>query len=252
MASNKKRMSKRNKIRLKSILLLVFLFGLNTLAWFIYISKVNTDLRASVVSWDVTFMDNNNIVEAITLEITDMKPGMPNFSKTYTVRNRSGVDAHFEYTIKKVTLFGVEYTSSTTPTADEVLTMLQTQTPYVLTLNSSTETIAEGSTATFDITLTWPYEPTNSYVRINGLYEYQSGYTYYVKNGNDYVMTVATSTNYNSLVESGLYMEGNDADTYWGEKSARFKAQGGENSLVINMDLEVKQIGESQSQSQAP
>ena len=226
MASNKKRMSKRNKIRLKSILLLVFLFGLNTLAWFIYISKVNTDLRASVVSWDVTFMDNNNIVEAITLEITDMKPGMPNFSKTYTVRNRSGVDAHFEYTIKKVTLFGVEYTSSTTPTADEVLTMLQTQTPYVLTLNSSTE--------------------------INGLYEYQSGYTYYVKNGNDYVMTVATSTNYNSLVESGLYMEGNDADTYWGEKSARFKAQGGENSLIINMDLEVKQIGESQSQSQAP
>ena len=65
-------------------------------------------------------------------------------------------------------------------------------------------------------------------------------------------MTVATSTNYNSLVESGLYMEGNDSDTYWGEKSARFKAQVGENSLIINMDLEVKQIGESQSQSQAP
>ncbi len=252
MASNKKRLSRRNKIRLKSILLLVFLFGLNTLAWFIYISKVNTDLRASVVSWDVTFMDNNNIVEAITLEITDMKPGMPDFTKTYTVRNRSGVDAHFEYTIKKVTLFGVEYTDSTSPTADEVLSMIQNETPYVLTLASSTETISEGSTATFDISLTWPYEPTNSYVKINGLYEYQSGYTYYVKNGNDYVMTVATSANYDSLVASGLYMEGNDADTYWGEKSARFKASGGENSLVINMDLEVKQLDDTSNQPQNP
>ena len=239
----KKRSKRRNKLIFKSLLLVVFLFGLNTFAWFIYISKVSTDLTASVVSWDITFMDDNNIVEHAILAIPDMKPGMNEYSKKFRIINRSGVDATFKYDIVSMELFGDTYTLANEDYENEdLIALLEDGFPFKVSFLSSTETISQNTTSSFEIAVNWSYEPVDSYVKLNRFYEFDPNLTYYVQSQeNTYSVVQVTSSNFENLVTTGLYLQGDVADTYWGEKSADFKAQGGGDSLILNIELEVKQ-----------
>ena len=239
----KKRSKRRNKLIFKSLLLVVFLFGLNTFAWFIYISKVSTDLTASVVSWDITFMDDNNIVEHAILAIPDMKPGMNEYSKEFRIINRSGVDATFKYDIVSMELFGDSYSLANEDYENEdLIALLEDGFPFKVSFLSSTETISQNTTSSFQIAVNWSYEPVDSYVKLNRFYEFDPNLTYYVQSQeNTYSVVQVTSSNFENLVTTGLYLQGDVADTYWGEKSADFKALGGGDSLILNIELEVKQ-----------
>ena len=44
------------KIKIKNILILILLLLFNTYAWFIYTTKVSTDLTAHVSAWNVDFV----------------------------------------------------------------------------------------------------------------------------------------------------------------------------------------------------
>ena len=231
--------NKRNRVKFRALMLLLFLLGVNTFAWFIYISKVGVDLTASVVSWDVTFYDENTEIQHATVVITDMKPGMTDFSKEFRITNRSGVDASFEYTIDQITIFGYQYVPTATFTSDDIATMLTEETPFEFSFLSSDETIDDHSSETFEIGVTWPYEASRNYVKVNKFYQYTNTFPYYDSTGNQ--VTVSSST-FDSLVDTdSLYYAADDADTYWGEKSADFIAHGGQNSIVIEMTLIVKQ-----------
>lgn len=229
--------SKRNRAKFRAFMLLVFLLGVNTFAWFIYISKVSVDLTASVVSWDITFMDEDTVVENAIVEVTDMKPGMPDFSKEFRIINRSGVNASFDYTINKVTIFGDEYQTSNTLTSDDLIEMLTEETPFKFSFLSSSAVIDDHSTETFEINVTWPYESSSTYVKVNKLYEYSDHFDYYLANGGK---ANVTASNFDSMIGQ-IYLTADDADTYWGEKSAEYIAGGGTTSILIDMTLEVKQ-----------
>ena len=229
--------NKRNKAKFRAFMLLVFLLGINTFAWFIYISKVSVDLTASVVSWDITFMDENTVVENAVVAITDMKPGMQDFSKEFRIINRSGLNASFDYTINKITIFGDEFATSANLTSDDIVDMITEETPFTFSFLSSSAIIDDHSTETFEIGVTWPYESSNTYVKVNKLYEYSDHFDYYLANG---TKANVTSSNFNSMVGQ-IYLTADDADTYWGEKSAQYIADGGTESIVIDMTLEVKQ-----------
>lgn len=229
--------NKRNRVKFRAFMLLLFLLGINTFAWFIYISKVGVDLTASVVSWDVTFYDETTEIQHATVVITDMKPGMTDFSKEFRITNRSGVDASFEYTIDKITIFGYQYVPDANMTSDDIATMITEETPFEFSFLSSDETINERSTETFEIGVTWPYESSRDLVKVNKLYQFSYNYPYYTSTG---APATVTSANFDSLVDS-IYYLADDADTYWGEKSAAYAASGGQNSIVIEMTLTVKQ-----------
>lgn len=44
------------KIKLKNLISLICIFAFNTYAWFIYTTKVSTDLTAHVSAWNVDFV----------------------------------------------------------------------------------------------------------------------------------------------------------------------------------------------------
>ena len=182
-------------------------------------------------------MDENTVIENAVVAVTDMKPGMPDFSKEFRIINRSGLNASFDYTINKITIFGDEYQTSSTLTSDDLVEMLTEETPFTFSFLSSSDVIDDHSTETFEIGVTWPYESSNTYVKVNSLYEYNDHFDYYLANGSK---ANVTASNYNSMMDS-IYLTADDADTYWGEKSAEFIANGGTTSIIVDMTLEVKQ-----------
>lgn len=70
----------RKKIRRRSILFALFIFGVNIYAWFVYVSKARVGVDASVASWDINFLEKNNVISQIDLGI-DIYPGMKNWEK---------------------------------------------------------------------------------------------------------------------------------------------------------------------------
>ena len=67
-------------------------------------------------------------------------------------------------------------------------------------------------------------------------------YNYYILQGSNYVKTDVTQANYDALVASGLYVESDDADSFWGEKSVTYrKDHPGESAFRLKVKLIVSQ-----------
>ena len=78
LSDNKEQNDKRRirkRIIIRSLLLVSFLLAINTFAWFTYISRAGVTLNASVVNWDVTFLEETNVIREIVINVKDMKPG---------------------------------------------------------------------------------------------------------------------------------------------------------------------------------
>ena len=56
------------KVRLKTLFLLAITLASNSFAWFIYTTKVSSNISAKVREWNVTFEANGQVVEK-TIEI---------------------------------------------------------------------------------------------------------------------------------------------------------------------------------------
>ena len=72
---------KRNRkiLIIRSVLMLGFLLVFNVFAWFIYISKVNTEMDIHALSWDVVFSEGGNAVKDVTIAL-DVYPGMEEYA----------------------------------------------------------------------------------------------------------------------------------------------------------------------------
>ena len=90
----------RKKTIIRSIVLIIFLLGVNTFAWFTYVSNVDVSINGSVISWEINFLDENGATNNVDVEITDMKPGMLKFEKDIEIINRSDIGAEINYEIK--------------------------------------------------------------------------------------------------------------------------------------------------------
>jgi pyruvate-formate lyase len=83
------------------------LLGVNVYAWFIFVQQFGGNIDANVVSWDViAFDENQEQIDELAFDIDDLYPGMTNFSKYITVRNRGTLPASFTYTLTSFVLFG--------------------------------------------------------------------------------------------------------------------------------------------------
>ena len=79
-----------------SIFLALFTLGINIFAWFVFSTTAQVGLDATVASWDVQFRDDSGDDSKIfVIDITKMKPGMNNYSKTISAHNHSDVTADF-------------------------------------------------------------------------------------------------------------------------------------------------------------
>lgn len=212
---------RKNKtaIKIRAILMSGLLLAINSFAWFVFIANGNGKIKADVISWDIAFLDEEEQVEILDIELTDLYPGMDSYSKSIVIKNRSDLDATFSYTIESVIVYGKEYVVS------DYVTSLQTDFPFTITFSHDKTDIDKGESLNFYVNVIWPFEAEEEYYKLNSMYPYLEGIDYYLLDNGSYTKTTVTSSNYNTLVTSGLYIESDDADSYWGEKSVTFSKE---------------------------
>ena len=235
---NERRKSRRKTI-VRSILLIAFLLIINTFAWFTYISKANLSLNGSVVSWEVSFLDQNSIIKDINIAITDMKPGMMQFAKTIDIVNNSDVAAKFTYKITSVEFLGTKiFEGEETETIKQ---KLEQEFPFTLKMIVGKQDLDLTDTSSFEVTMDWTYEE-DKYYRVNSLYTYDPAVNYYVLANNTYqIDNTVTEDNFQSKMQTGLYLEKDDADGFFGYACGKYEADTNKPCMDVHVELEVSQ-----------
>ena len=233
------RRKKRRKTIIRSVLLIAFLLIINTFAWFTYITKANLSINGSVVSWEVSFLDQNSIVKDIDIAITDMKPGMMQFSKTIDIVNNSDVAAKFTYKIKSVEFLGTEIFKG--EETEAIKQKLEQDFPFSLKIIVGKQDLDLTDTSSFQVTMDWTYEE-DKYYKVNSLYTFDPAINYYVLSNNTYqIDNTVTSENFLEKMQTGLYLEKDDADSYFGYACGNYEMNTNKPCMDIHMDLEVSQ-----------
>ena len=162
----------KNRVTLRTLFLLSITLIFNTYAWFLYLTTVSSNITAHVEAWHVQFKVDDEIVEReFPVQIEHAFPGMKKKKKTITVINDGEKDADISFAIKSVRIFDDVYVASdlietgdTVPvgavrmTSAQLLTKIQNDYPFTLSITSSSGTVTAEHQGTLTITFTWPYE----------------------------------------------------------------------------------------------
>lgn len=236
--AERKYIKKNRKILIiRSVLMLGFLLAFNVFAWFIYISKVNTEMDIHAVSWDVVFSEGGTAVKDVTIAL-DVYPGMEQYTHSISVNNASETAANLFFDTKSVTLFGEELLTSGM-TEIQKQSLLSNDLPLSIEYTFTRTVVNQASTSSFTVYVNWPYENTN-YYKIPSVFPYSSDLTYYIKNGSNYYVQEVTSATYDTL-KSSLYLEKDEIDSYIGEKCGVYQNTYNKSCLVIKGELVAEQ-----------
>ena len=236
--AERKYIKKNRKILIiRSVLMLGFLLVFNVFAWFIYISKVNTEMDIHALSWDVVFSEGGTAVKDVTIAL-DVYPGMEQYTHSISVNNASETSANLYFDTKSVTLFGEELLTSGMTEAQKQ-SMLTNDLPLSITYAFTRTVVNQASTSSFTVYVNWPYENTN-YYKVPSVFTFDSELTYYIKNGSNYYVQEVTSSTYDTL-KSSLYLEKDEIDSYIGEKCGVYQNTYNKSCLVIKGELVAEQ-----------
>ena len=245
MRINKEKLNSLNtRVRRRlylSILLALFTLGVNIFAWFAFSAEAGLEVDATVASWDVEFKENDQILSRdILVEISKMKPGMADFNKTIEVESKSDVLSSFSYEIDSFSLLGqpIDLTNK-----GDIYDYLEDFYPFSIQMSASKDTLTLNDSVEFSLDITWPFESANPiYFGQDEVYSYNNTFNYYTKSGSNYnLANIANATAYNSQ-KSSLYLEKDDADSYFGMMCDDYEDSTGEPCLVLEMRLIVEQI----------
>lgn len=143
------------------LIFMIVLFSVNTYAWFMYVTRVDTSFTAKVRSWNVMFqVHDNNIAQEVVFDTTDIYPGMPDYEDFASVVNTGDTIGNIYFNIKRVQIFSDVYTSANYTSA-QLLSKLENDYPFTVTLSLSNNMVFPGTTETFNLEITWPYESNN-------------------------------------------------------------------------------------------
>ena len=159
------------KVKLTHLILLVVLLAANSYAWFIFVNNVNNRVDVHVRAWKVDFVDGDEVVDYVNVEVDNAYPGMTTFEKEVTAHNYSDLPATASYKVLSAEIMGVEYltregkidagqtVNGDEMTASELETMLTTSYPFTFTFDlSETSLAALTGETTYTVTMSWPYE----------------------------------------------------------------------------------------------
>ena len=146
------------KVRLKTLFLLAITLASNSFAWFIYTTKVSSNISAKVREWNVTFEANGQVVEkTIEINIDSLYPGMNAYNQTLTAANSGESKAQITYEIVSTNILGdnlVNYNYSN----EDILNYLKNNYPFTIEISSTNSIIEPNGEEKINITVSWPYE----------------------------------------------------------------------------------------------
>ena len=152
-------MKKKRRYRLRTIFLLALTLASNSFAWFIYSTKVSSDITAKVRSWHVNFeVGAGDTEEYIEIIIDSLYPGMEDFSKTLKAANHREADAVISYKVEQAEVLG-DNLKNLDLTDEQILTKLNSNYPFKINFDVSNKIVtAGGGESTITISVKWPYD----------------------------------------------------------------------------------------------
>ena len=146
------------KVKLRTIFLLAITLASNSFAWFIYTTKVSSNISAKVREWNVTFDVNGQTVEkTIEINIDSLYPGMESYNQTLTASNSGEARAQITYEVITAKVLGDDL-MTLGYTDIEIINYLRSNYPFSIDFNVSNDIIQSNGEETITISVSWPYE----------------------------------------------------------------------------------------------
>jgi hypothetical protein len=160
------------KVKISHLIFLAILLAGNSYAWFVYISTVSTEVDVHVRSWKIDINDGDDaVVNYVDVVVDDAYPGMTTYTHDIEANNYGEMEASVSYVILSANIMGDEYITTqgrenmgsqpvaTDLTSAQLESKLENDYPFTIDLDLSSSTIqAENGTATYTVTVSWPYE----------------------------------------------------------------------------------------------
>lgn len=234
----KKLQKSRKRMLLRSFLFALFLIGVNIFAWFTYVSEAGLQLEGNISSWDVEFNANGKPTTKVDFYVSDMKPGMLDYSQKVIIHNLGEVSADVSYDIASLSIMGRDVDASN---KDEIIRRLNSFYPFSVNLNIDSVIIQPQGYTNFSASLSWDYENQEKFYQLDSLYDYNGEFNYYnLVNGKYVVNDSVTADNFNEL-RNNLYLEKDDADSYFGYACGQYEKNTGKSCLAMKLVLKVTQ-----------
>ena len=234
----KKLQKSRKRLLLRSFLFALFLIGVNIFAWFTYVSKAGLQLEGNISSWDVEFNANGKPTTKVDFYVSDMKPGMLDYSQKVIIHNLGEVSADVSYDIASLSIMGRDVDVSN---KDEIIRRLISFYPFSVNLNIDSVIIQPQGYTNFSASLSWDYENQEKFYQLDSLYDYNGEFNYYnLVDGKYVVNDSVTADNFNEL-RNNLYLEKDDADSYFGYACGQYEKNTGKSCLAMKLVLKVTQ-----------
>lgn len=150
------------KVKIKNLIILIFLLIFNTYAWFIYATRVSADLSVHVSSWNVEFVTGQgDIITNIEILVDRIYPGMETFERTIEVHNKGETKAVLDYEIESLKIMDETYevNEETGLTTQDIENRIKTEYPFKINIEKNDNQLEQGSKdGYFKITVDWPFD----------------------------------------------------------------------------------------------
>ena len=132
----------------------------NTYAWFIYATRVATDISVHIASWNVEFATGKDETTTnILVQVDRAYPGMENYLKEITVKNKGEMKAKLDYKIKSLKVMDDKYVVGENTTDEELKNKIETEYPFKINITKDDSELSQGiGDGKFSISVEWPYE----------------------------------------------------------------------------------------------
>ena len=148
------------KVKIRNILILILLIIFNTYAWFIYATRVATDISVHIASWNVEFATGEDETTTnILVQVDRAYPGMENYLKEITVKNKGEMKAKLDCKIKSLKVMDDKYVVGGNTTDEELKNKIETEYPFKINITKDDSELSQGiGDGKFSISVEWPYE----------------------------------------------------------------------------------------------
>ena len=147
------------KIKIKNIIILILLLIFNTYAWFIYATRVSSEISVHISSWNVEFtVGEDETTTNVVIAVDRIYPGMENAEKTVTVKNKGEIKAELDYQIMSLKVLDEYYKVGENITAEGLTNKINTEYPFKINITKDDMLLSEGTgNGKFSVTVEWPF-----------------------------------------------------------------------------------------------
>ena len=146
------------KVKFKTLFLLMITLASNSFAWFIYTTKVSSNISAKVREWNVSFdVNGENVEKTIEINIDSLYPGMTTYTQTLTASNSGEARAQISYEVIRANILGDDLTGMNYSDI-QIINYLRSYYPFSIDLHVSNDIVQSNSEETITISVSWPYE----------------------------------------------------------------------------------------------